>query len=140
MFGLAARTKFLRIETCARNARSWLLADAAGALPRQRAIAAGAPSALRGRAPFAALRVAARARVPVRLSHNAGRYLCNYLYWRGVELRGSAAPRVVVLVHVPLVRRGPRRRTAHGAQATIPELVRAAAAMLRVLVTAARRR
>jgi pyroglutamyl-peptidase len=140
MFGLAARTKFLRIETRARNARSGLLPDAAGALPMQRGIAAGAPSELPGRAPFEALRIAGRGRVPVRLSHNAGRYLCNYLYWRAMELNGPTAPRLIAFVHVPLVRRGPRPRATRAAPPTTDELVRAATAILRVLVTAARRR
>src|SRR5215216_4726905 len=44
MFGLASCTKFLRLETRACNTRSWLLADAIGAVPAQRGIASGAPS------------------------------------------------------------------------------------------------
>ena len=121
MFGLAARRPHVRIETLARNAVSRLIPDVGGRMLRTRGIRPGA-AALKGRAPFRRLPHAARAaRVPVRLSRNAGSYLCNYLYWRGLE--GSAPltgkPRVVVFVHVPRTphardvddRRGRERRS-----------------------------
>src|SRR5438874_6144361 len=60
MFGLAARTPFVRIETRARNAMSILFPDAVGFRPTKRAIAPGQPDA-RGRAAFARLLGAARA-------------------------------------------------------------------------------
>jgi hypothetical protein len=50
MFGLAPRTRFIRIETRARNALA-LLPDAGGAQPRGRAIATGEPHALTMPAP-----------------------------------------------------------------------------------------
>jgi pyroglutamyl-peptidase len=140
LFGLAARTKFLRIETGARNARSNLFADAAGRLPPTRSIRPGGPSRLVGRAPFAPLLVAARtARVPIRHSHNAGRYLCNYAYWRAAEIAGPHAPRRVLFVHVPKIAKSARPHARVQAPAvTMQGLLRAAEAILRVLVTSAR--
>src|SRR5262249_56858746 len=46
MFGLAQRTRHVRIETLARNTLSRVLADVAGVLPTTRAIAADGPAAL----------------------------------------------------------------------------------------------
>src|SRR5215472_13563805 len=86
MFGLASRTPFLRIETRARNAVSRLTPDVAGRIRGAARIRPGDAETLPGRAPFQRLLRAARtARLPARLSHNAGAYLCNYTYWRGSE-------------------------------------------------------
>jgi pyroglutamyl-peptidase len=102
MFGLAARAKYIRIETRARNALA-LLPDASGAVLRRGAIAPGGTRDRRMPAPQRRLLSAARAaHVPVKLSRDAGRYLCNYLCWRASEAGG---PRLAAFVHVPLVRR-----------------------------------
>jgi pyroglutamyl-peptidase len=78
MFGLAARTRHVRIETRARNAVSVLLPDAGGRFTNAGVITRGKPRALSGNSPALALLHAARsARVPARLSRDAGRYLCN---------------------------------------------------------------
>lgn len=141
MFGLAARTRHIRVETCARNARSRLLADVAGALPGEYRLDPAATGMRRGRAPFEALRVAGRNRgAEVRLSHNAGRYLCNYLYWQAAAC-GTAGPRSFVFVHVPLVRAAPARRKA-GPRPTVTadDLVRIGEAILRALIADARKR
>jgi pyroglutamyl-peptidase len=140
MFGLAARTRHVRVETCARNIRSRLLADVAGTMPAAYRLDPGAPRVRRGRAPFEALRVAARARgADVRLSHNAGRYLCNYLYWRAAA-GGAAGSRAVVFVHVPLLRTAPAR-TRGGARRrmTADDLLGAGEAILRRLIGVARK-
>jgi pyroglutamyl-peptidase len=141
MFGLAARTKFVRIEIRARNVRSSLLPDASRALPQTGRIRAGGPSSLPGRAPFAAIvAVGRKSRFPVRLSHNAGRYLCNYAYWRAIEAAGPAP--LVLFVHVPKLASGrrPRRpRRDKRRPLAFPDLARAAEAILRTLATAARR-
>ena len=130
MFGLAAGRPQVCIETLARNAVSQLNPDVGGRMLRTRGIRPGA-APLKGRAPFRRLLHAALAtRVPVRLSRNAGTYLCNYLYWRGLE--GSAP--LTVFVHVPLVARpGHLRRPV-----TIDDLVRAGEAILIALASAAR--
>jgi pyroglutamyl-peptidase len=141
MFGLAARTPFVRVETTAHNTHTALLADASGALPSQRAIDASATPRRHGRAPFARLVMAARgARVAARLSDNAGRYLCNYLYWRASEFMGDAAPRLLVFVHIPKVRRAARPQSADSHRpVTQRDLLRSGEAMLRTLLAATHR-
>lgn len=105
MFGLAAHTPFVRIETRARNAASMLLPDVDGRVLRESAIVPNAPASLRGRAPFARLLGAARAaRASARISHDAGDYLCNYTYWRA--LRASRSGTLVQFVHIPLSHQG----------------------------------
>ena len=85
MFGVATREKRIRIETRARNALA-LLPDATNTSLRRNAILPGGPAARRIPAPVVALLAAARtARVPAYLSRDAGRYLCNYICWRGAE-------------------------------------------------------
>jgi pyroglutamyl-peptidase len=117
MFGLAARRRQLCIETQARNARSILFPDVRGYRPNRGAITLGAPATVRGIAPFPRLLAAARTRgMPARLSNNAGRYVCNYAYWRALELAGQKHKPLVVFVHVPRLRFQPhikRKRTYH---------------------------
>lgn len=116
MFGLAPRTRQIRIETRARNALATTIADASGQLPPTRVISANAAPAIRLRLPAPRLLAAVRsAGLRVALSADAGSYLCNYLSWRASEAaqRGHA-PRVVAFVHVPsvrLARTRPARRT-----------------------------
>jgi pyroglutamyl-peptidase len=139
MFGLAARTRHLRIEMRAHGRQSVLFSDVDGSVKarRIRGIAT-----LRGRAPFARLLTAARTeRIPVGLSREAGSYLCNYVYHQALSLPPERCPRVTVFVHVPKVRRAPvpksrlKRRST-----TAADLLRAAEAILLVLATAARAR
>jgi pyroglutamyl-peptidase len=111
MFGLAGRTRHLRVETLARNALTRTVPDAGGKLPATATIAAGGPDTLPLRAPVQKLVMAARsAGVQAALSRDAGRYLCNYLCWRASEAAGSGAPRLVAFVHVPRIFRLSRRR------------------------------
>src|SRR5882672_8050254 len=85
MFGLAPRAKTLRIETRARNALA-LLPDVGGDSVQRTKLAPGGPAAISLPASTIHLFTAARAaRVPVMLSRDAGRYLCNYLCWRAAE-------------------------------------------------------
>jgi len=140
-FGLATRTAHLRIETRAVNSRSVLAADVDGFAPGTAAIDPAAPAARAGRAPHAALVAAARAAgVPARLSRNAGRYLCNYAYWRALEMSGPAGGPLVQFVHVPLVRGEPAPRRRLHRSLSLSDLLWAAEAMLSVLATAARER
>jgi pyroglutamyl-peptidase len=77
MFGLAARTKHIRIEMRARNALA-LLPDATSASLGRRTIASGAAAAMTMPAPARHLLASAQAaRVPAALSRDAGRYHCN---------------------------------------------------------------
>jgi pyroglutamyl-peptidase len=105
MFGLAARRRHLCVETQARNARSILFPDVRGYRPARAVIALGEQAAHRGNAPFARLLAAARgSRMPARLSRDAGRYVCNYSYWRALELAGRGNRPLVQFIHIPRVR------------------------------------
>jgi pyroglutamyl-peptidase len=127
MFGLAARTPHVRIETRARNAMSILFPDVTGRRPNERAIAPGKPDA-QGSAQFARLLGAARASgARSRLSRDAGRYLCNYVYWRALEASRSGTP-LAQFIHipwVPIVKRlpGRKRRMSHAALARAGEAI-----------------
>jgi pyroglutamyl-peptidase len=105
MFGLSARTKYVRIELQARNRLLTLFPDAAGLSPRKQRIRISGPAFLRGRAPFARLLAAARSTgMPTALSRNPGSYVCNYCYWRAVDDAVLPEPKVIVFVHVPKTR------------------------------------
>lgn len=136
MFGLAGRTPQVRIETRARNAVSTLFPDVSGYRPDDRVIAPGVP-AQRGRAPFVHLLAAARAKeARSRLSRDAGRYLCNYVYWRALETsRSGTLAQFVHIPWVPVVKRPPgrKKRMTHAA------LARAGEAILLALLSAQRR-
>jgi pyroglutamyl-peptidase len=78
--------------------------------------------------------------VPVALSRDAGRYLCNYLCWRAAEAAGKpGSPRVAAFIHVPKVRRGsvPRARVKQ-ARLSMADLARAGGALLRATASARR--
>jgi pyroglutamyl-peptidase len=109
MFGLAARTRFIRIETRARNAVSTLWPDADHTRVRQASIVAGSDALSFGPHTTRLLRAALATRIDARSSRDAGRYLCNYLSWRGIEAtRQPDGPRLAAFIHVPL----PARDTA----------------------------
>jgi pyroglutamyl-peptidase len=140
LFGLAPRTPHLRIETRARNRRSTLFADIEGSHPSFSISAAG-PATLLTQCPQRPLLTAARAAgVPARLSIDAGKYLCNFSYWRALELmRGNGG--LVQFVHVPNISRpDARKRSARGKprRLTHADLLRAGEAVLLALLVAAR--
>jgi len=139
MFGVAGRRRHLCIETRARNAISLLFPDASGYRPRQGIIAPGEPAALRSAAPFARLLGAVRAStVPALLSRDAGRYLCNYAYWRALERSRDGQP-LVQFVHIPGVSLGPRRQRRGRRPPPLGALVAGAERLLIVLIAASRR-
>ena len=131
MFGLATRTKHLRVEMQACNAITSVFADVDGFKPAARTLSRSGPAFLRVPAPNAHLLQAARATgVPVELSHNAGRYLCNALYWRALEAGARRdGPRVISFVHVPRLR----------PDLNLSDLVRAGEAIMLAVLTAVRR-
>jgi pyroglutamyl-peptidase len=131
MFGLAMRTKHLRIEIQARNVISSVFADADRCKPTSRVLTKGASSLKRTRAPIARLFAAAKAAcVPARLSRDAGRYLCNALFWRAIEISAERnGPRVVAFVHVPRL----------GQRFSSRALARAGEAILLAVLAAGRR-
>ncbi len=150
MFGLASRTRHVRIETRARNAVSRLVPDVASRLPTTGVIAAGAAAHLPLRVPAPRLVAAVRtAGLPAALSFDAGDYLCNYLSWRAVEAARNGTPRLIAFVHVPLVRvprmRRPNRRTPsrrgnriYSHTLTFADLIEAGEAILRAALPIAR--
>jgi pyroglutamyl-peptidase len=136
MFGLSTRTRQIRIETRARNSVA-MTPDAARGNHR-RLIDRGAPFARP--LPVPAARLAATLRrlpVPARLSHDAGRYLCNYVSWRATEATTTqGGPRVAAFVHVPLVRRDSPPKT-HHAPFSRARLERAGQALLADMIAVA---
>lgn len=140
MFGVATRAKCMRIETRARNALA-LLPDVKGATAHRSKIMPGGPAELALPAPTRRLLAAARsARRPVSLSQDAGRYLCNYLAWRGAEAVAKPnGPRLAAFIHVPPTRRFTRPRGAKGRQFSLDDLVRAGERLLIEMIAAARR-
>jgi pyroglutamyl-peptidase len=138
MFGVATREKRIRIETRARNALA-LLPDATNASLRRHAIVPGGPASRAMPMPGARLLAAARgARVPAYLSRDAGRYLCNYICWRGAETAAAKGPRLAAFVHVPPLDRTPRR-TGGRRRLDAADLARAGEAVLMAVAAAARR-
>jgi pyroglutamyl-peptidase len=149
MFGLAQRSRHIRIETRARNVLA-AVPDASGRRPAANVIAAGAPDTLPLPAPTQRLLAAARAAgTTAALSRDAGGYLCNYLCWRACEAaaRGHAshpALRVAAFVHVPNVtarhvRKAPVARTRQlRPPITLDDLIRAGEAIMVAALAAAR--
>jgi pyroglutamyl-peptidase len=141
MFGLAGRSKGIRVEMLARNRTAQSFPDIDGVVPKRGPISLDA-GALRGRAPFARLVAAARATgLPARLSRDAGTYLCNYGYWRALETaaRPGGSPAVVVFVHVPKLRTNARRK-GRDMSPTLAQLTRAAQAIVIAAAAAAKSR
>jgi pyroglutamyl-peptidase len=139
MFGLAQRTRHLRIEMSARNVLSRSHADVTGALPTANAIAANGPATLVLPAPMPRLLAAAQgAGAAAALSRDAGSYLCNYLCWRASERAATpGGPRLATFVHVPLVT--PERAPSPGrAPRTLGDLIQAGEAIVQAATMAAR--
>lgn len=130
MLGVAARRRHVSIECVARNATG-VFPDVAGRRPASRPLEPGAPAQRAPSATPATLLAALRgAGVPARLSHEAGRYVCNALAWSGYGWarsgsRSDGGPRLVVFVHIPLPRPGALSQA---------RLTRATEALLRALL------
>jgi pyroglutamyl-peptidase len=135
LFGVAGRRRHLCIETRAQNAVTPLFPDADGRKPEFDIITSGAPAALPGNAPFMRQLSTARRRFPSRLSRDAGRYLCNYVFWQALRRAENGRP-LVQFVHIPPLRKAPRRS---GKRATFAQLVRAAESILIALIATSRR-
>lgn len=136
--GLAARRRWLSVETRAANRQSPLRVDAARRLPGSIAIKSGAPGILRARWPAPRVAAAMRATgAPTRCSIDAGDYLCNQTLY--LTLSGSDA--LAGFVHVPAPRRRARQSGADPRSAlTIPAMARAVEAAVLLLAAEARRR
>jgi pyroglutamyl-peptidase len=141
MFGLASRTRHLRIETRARNAVTMLWPDADHTRSRKGSIAGDTEAKMFGLHTAKLLRAALGTGIDARASRDAGSYLCNYLSWRAIEAaQGNNGLRVAAFVHVPLIAREAMSTRKGGAQRiTLEELVDAGEAMLLEMVKLARR-
>jgi pyroglutamyl-peptidase len=129
MFGLAARTPYLRIETRARNAITTIWPDAGGTRIGKGSIATDADALMFGPHTARLQRAALATSIDARLSRDAGSYLCNYLGWRAIEAtQRERGPRLAAFIHVPLLARDGTARTPGGI--TLEALVEAGEAML----------
>jgi pyroglutamyl-peptidase len=136
MFGLAARTPFLRIESRARNAITRLWPDAGHARLHKGSISGNSDAQSFGPHTARLLRAAAATGIDARASRDAGSYLCNYLSWRAIETtRREGGPRLAAFVHVPSLARGAAfRNKGTPRRITLEELVDAGEAMLLEMV------
>lgn len=137
MFGLATHARVIRIETRARNSVTSLWPDAGHRRAQRSVITPHGPGTLAFGPHIAHLAARARAtHLPVRVSHDAGRYLCNYLSFRACEAARAHPQLMAAFVHVPPLaqharpHRNGRRWHAHA-------LLRAGESLLRVLVNEA---
>ena len=141
MFGLANRTRYVRIETRARNAVTMLWPDADHTSVRKGSIAGSADAKMFGPHTAKLLRATLGTGIDARASRDAGSYLCNYLSWRAIEAtcRGDG-PRLAAFIHVPLIARDTAsRRKGMAPRVTLEELVDAGEAMLLEMVRLTRR-
>jgi len=129
MFGLAIRSRAIRIECRARNTIS-ATPDEGGFSPGSCAIDETASRSLAVRAPVGRLLAALqRDGLPARLSRNAGAYLCNYSLWYATRAAMQPdGPRIAAFIHVPPV----------SARMTAERLLGAGHALLRATLTALR--
>ena len=135
MFGLAARTAHVRIETRARNAVTTTFPDADRNVARKGSIVPGADPLAFDPHTARLLNAARATGIDARASRDAGSYLCNYLSWRAIEAtRTKDGPRLAAFIHIPLLPR-PGAALAQGStRITLEELVDAGEAMLMELV------
>lgn len=135
MFGLAARTAHLRIETRARNAVTMLWPDAAQTRSRKGSITSGADAAMFGPHSAKLLRAARATGIDARASRDAGAYLCNYLSWRAIEqVVGDEHLHLAAFVHIPLLARAGASTRKGSSRITLEQLVDAGEAMLLEMV------
>jgi len=139
MFGLAARTPYLRIETRARNAITAIWPDADGTRVRKGSIAADADAMMFGPHTAKLLRAALSSGIDARASRDAGAYLCNYLSWRAIENVRAGGPKLAAFIHIPLLARGGAVQRRGAPRITLEELVDAGEAMLMEMVQLARK-
>ncbi len=142
MFGLAARTPFIRIETRARNAITTLWPDDDGrrAIRRGKIAPGGSAATMFGPHTARLLQAAQASGVWAVSSRDAGRYLCNYLSWRAIESTArDGGPRLAAFVHVPLVPRDAAHMRSRRRHVTFEQMVDAAEAILMEAIHQTRR-
>jgi pyroglutamyl-peptidase len=140
MFGLATRTRHVRIESRARNAVTMLWPDAGRSRPRKGSIAGGVDGLMFGPHTAKLLRAAVATGIDARASRDAGSYLCNYLSWRAIEAtHRDGGPSLAAFVHIPLLPRGSSRQKNAAHRTAFEEMTDAGEAMLMEMVKLTRR-
>jgi pyroglutamyl-peptidase len=121
--GLAGGRRGVTPERVAVNLDDARIPDNAGARPRDLPVVAGAPAAYFSTLPVKAATAALRgAGVPADLSHTAGSFVCNHVFFRLQHLLAGSGVRSG-FVHVPTT-----------AAVALPDLARGLVAMLRALL------
>jgi pyroglutamyl-peptidase len=139
IFGLAAGRRHVCVETRALNAVSVLSPDASGRRRQRATIDVGKPRSQAGNTPSASLLGALRrSGVDARLSRDAGRYLCNYVYWQALRRVDGDRP-LVQFVHIPPVATSARLGTFKRRRPSLTRLTRACENLLIALVATSRR-
>lgn len=101
-FGLSGKARGFTLERRAQNVIAGERADNAGMRPHEAMIVPGGGDVV-SRLPLEAVRAALAAEgLPVSWSHDAGGYLCNYLFYLSCgHMRVGFAPGMAGFVHVP---------------------------------------
>ena len=87
------------------------------------------------------LRLAGRSHgLPTEFSRDAGRYVCNYAFWRALEMNSGNEKRLAAFIHIPnLKRASDRSGRARRPLPNLPDLTRTASAILLSLLAAYKR-
>lgn len=123
-FGVCQSAQGFRLERSAHN-RVFARADMSGALPRARTIHPHGPARLDTDFPVTSLAAHLKALgIAAAPSHSAGRYLCNFLYYRSLAWAAlQEEPTTALFVHIP-------QRTAHGGAISEDQLLHGAQEIL----------
>lgn len=124
-FGVCQSAQGFRIERSAHN-RVFARADMSGTLPLVRTIHPHGPDRLDTDFPVTALSAHLKTRgIAAAPSHSAGRYLCNFLYYRSLAWAAQQeTPTTALFVHIP-------QRMAHGGAFSEEKLLHGAQETLR---------
>lgn len=135
LFGVAARTKHIRVETLARNRASLFYPDSARFVPAERKLVPDGAPRLRVRGPAARLRAAIReTSAKAEFSNNAGSYLCNAVFYQALAATTARQPApLTFFIHVPAPAAG-------RGKGSLAALIRAGEAALRAAISAVSRR
>ncbi len=116
MTGQAARRRLICVERFARSRVSATAIDNLGAL----GVAAEGPVRLEAKGADAVARAIRDAGVPVRVSMNAGDYVCNHLYYRVLRhLAGATTTVPAIFIHLPATPAQPPTATGRRPLATL---------------------
>lgn len=135
LFGVAARTRHIRVETLARNRASPCYPDSARFVPAERKLIPDGAPRLKVRGPATRLRAAIRETgAKAELSIHAGSYLCNAVFFQALAATARRKPApLTFFVHVPSPAAG-------RGKGSLAALIRAGEAAVRAAISAVSRR